>query len=194
MVDKVDRPEAPPAYQVRSPTETKKDKPKEERRQEDLPTFKKQDEAALYREKFQQDASILKTVKIPFEEIQAFLFKKAIPRHGAPMADAELVLKDGKKIANVGFLLRGWQDFMKIKNLKPGEMIPPEFWNYQGPQVEITIRSIATSGLWNLREIENEKEPPEAALPKKKIPPWQYAVLGAAVLAVLVAIVWVMMG
>lgn len=190
MVDKVDRPDAPPAYAVRAPTESKRDKPKEERRQEDLPTFKKRDEADLYREKFQQETGAIKTVKVPAAEIQAFLFKKAIPRQGSPMADAELVLKEGKKILNVGFLLKGWQEFMKIKNLKPGEVIPPEFWNYQGPQVEITIRSITTSGPWNLREIE-----PEAAVPhpeKKKIPPWQYAVLGAAALAVVSAMIWLM--
>ncbi|MBI4124778.1 MAG: hypothetical protein HY466_02465 [Deltaproteobacteria bacterium] len=192
MVHRIDdKPEVPPAYTVKAPTESKKDKPREERRQEDLPTFKKQDEAALYREKFQQDASILKTVKIPAADIQSFLFKKAIPRHGAPMVDTELVLKDGKKIANVGFLLKGWQDFMRIKNLKPGEPVPEEFWNYQGPQVEITIRSITTSGPWNLREIERGQGAAPADK-KKTISAWQYAAWGAAGLAVAAAAIWMM--
>lgn len=171
MVDRVDKPDAPPPYLVKSPTETKKDKPKEERRQEDLPTFQQGKEEALYREKFQGETGVLKTVKIALEEVDGFLFKRAIPRHGVPMVDTELVWKNGKKLSGVSFLLKNWQDFMQIKNIKAGEKIPPPFWNYGGTYLEITIRSTQTSGPWNLREITTEAktQPPPVAL----IPWWK---------------------
>lgn len=157
MVDKVDRPEAPPSYAVTRSTETKRDKPQEEKRQEDLPTFKQKEEA-LYREKFQETSAPPKTFKVPLEEVKSFLFVRAIPRHGTPMADADLVWKDGKKLQGVSFLLKNWQDFMKIKNLKAGEVIPPSFWNYGGSHLEITVRGTTISGPWNLREIQEEGE------------------------------------
>src|SRR3989338_1255915 len=157
MVYKVDRPEAPPPYAVSRTTETKRDKPQDERRQEDLPTFKKKEED-LYREKFQSEA-LSKNYRLPLNEIGQFIFVRATPRHGVPMADAELILKDGKKIVGVSFLVKNWQDFLRIKNLKTGQVIPPEFWNYGGTHIEITVRSVSTSGSWNLREMQKENKP-----------------------------------
>lgn len=170
MVDRVDKPDAPPAYLVKSPTEAKKDKPKEERRQEDLPTFQRGKEEALYREKFQGETSGLKTVKVALAELQGFLFKRATPRHGVPMVDADLIWKDGKQLAGVSFLLKNWQDFMRIKNLKAGEPIPAPFWNYGGSELEITIRTAQISGPWNLREMEAESVQPARIT---KLPWWK---------------------
>ncbi len=158
MVDKVDRPEAPPPYAVTHTTETKRDKPQDQKRQEDLPTFKKKEED-LYREKFQSEV-LSKNYRLPLNEIEQLLFIHATPRHGVPMADAELILKDGKKITGVSFLLKNWQDFMQIKNIKTGQAIPQEFWNYSGTDLEITVKSVSTSGSWNLREIQKEAPPP----------------------------------
>lgn len=169
MVDKVDRPDAPPPYMVRSPTETKKDKPKEERQQEDLPTFQRSKEEALYREKFQGETGTSKTAKVVLEEIDGLLFKRAIPRHGIPMADADLVWKSGQKLEGVSFLLKNWQDFMQLKNLKAGEKIPPPFWNFGGTHLEITIRSTHTSGPWSFKEIEAEAK---ATVQPVATPPW----------------------
>ena len=160
MVDKVDRPEAPSPYMVPKSTETKRDKPQEERRQEDLPTFQKKDED-LYKEKFQREGAPPKTFKVALNEVKEFLFIRAIPRHGVPMADADLVWKDGKKLPGVSFLIKNWQDFMRIKNLKHGEAIPPPFWNYVGAHLEITMRSVSTSGPWNLKEIESKSPLPQ---------------------------------
>lgn len=173
MVDRVDKPDAPPPYRVAQTTEAKKDKPQDERRQEDLPTFKqKEKEESLYREKFQSEA-MSKTFRIPLEEIGRLHFVRATPRHGVPMADAELVAKDGKKIPGVSFLLKNWQDFMRIKNIKTGEAIPEEFWNYGKTHLEITIRSVTTSGPWNLRDIEKQREEEPVPIPKGfKKPSW----------------------
>lgn len=171
MVDKIDRPDPPPAYVVREPTESKRDKPKEERRQEDLPTFQRK-EADPYHGKFQADAPS-KTFKVPFSEIGQFHFLRAVPRHGVPIVDANLIWKDGTKLPGVSFLLKNWQDFMKIKNLKSGEAIPISFWNYGGDPIEITVRSITTSGPWNMRNIEKQKTEAKSAPQKVTLPWWR---------------------
>ncbi len=185
MVEKIDRPEAPPAYAVREPTESKRDKPKEERRQEDLPTFQRQG-ADPYRGKFQSEAPS-KTFKVPLEEIGRLNFLRAVPRHGVPMADADLVWKDGTKIPGVSFLIKNWQDFMKLKNLKSGEPIPADFWNYGGNFLEITMRSTNVSGPWRLKEIENEASP--LPPPSAKQRDWKKVMWGVAVgVAILIVI------
>lgn len=155
MVDKVDKPNPPPAYSVTGATETKRDKPQEQRRQEDLATFQRQKNSS-FTEKFQGQTGYTKTVFVPLRQIKTLQYKRSTPRQGIPTADADLTLFDGTKIDNVSFLLRNWQDFMRIKHFKPGDPIPPEFWNFGGEKLEITIRSIHTSGPWNLKEIEQE--------------------------------------
>src|SRR3989344_1591023 len=115
MVDKIDKPEPPPPYAIAGTTETKRDKPREERKQEDLPTFQ-QKNPSLYQEKFASETSVSKTIRVPLAQIERLLLKRATPRHGAPTAEADLVWKDGRVTENVSFLIHNWQDFLKIKN------------------------------------------------------------------------------
>ena len=155
MVDKIDKPEAPPPYAITSTTETKRDKPQDQKGQEDLPTFQKES-PSLFKEKFQEGFGVLKTIRVPLAEIEKLLFRRATPRHGTPTAEADLVLKNGKIVERVSFLLQNWQDFLKIKNLKIGEMIPNTLWHYASTHLEVTIWQPPTSGPWNLREMQKQ--------------------------------------
>lgn len=154
MVDKIDRPEAPPAYAITGTTETKRDKPQDQKGQEDLPTFQKEN-PSLFKEKFQGGAGVGKTIHLPISEIRMFKFRRAVPRHGAPVVEADLVLKDGKMVEGISFLLQHLQDFLKIKNLRIGDPIPDIFWK-KGETMELTIRPPSSSGPWNLKEIQKE--------------------------------------
>lgn len=173
MVDKVDKPTPPPAYAVTGATGTKQDKPREERGQEDLPTFQRQ-KSSPFSEKFQGQGGYTKTVYVPLRQIQQLQYKRATPRQGIPTADADLSLRDGTKLENVSFLLHNWQDFMQIKNLKPGEIIPENFWQTGGDRLEVTVRSVNTSGPWNLKEIEEESQSPTGPDPDRaqKLKKW----------------------
>lgn len=173
MVDKIDKPEAPSPYAIGATKETKRDKPREEGGQEDLPTFKRED-SSLYREKFQKEPGTSKTVKVAVVHIEKLLFRRATPHHGVPTAEANLVWKDGRTTDGVNFRIQNWQDFLKIKNLKQGEIIPPPFWNYGGEELEITIVKLGTtSGSWNLRELQREDQKP-----KRRHKPFLNAVRG----------------
>lgn len=152
MVDKIDKPEAPSPYRVEATTQSKEDKQKEENRQEDLPTFKKQ-ESTLYREKFQSEMQPAQTFKVPLEHIKELVFRRALPRHGVPTVEADLIWSDGKKTEGISFLLKRWQDFMLLKNLKPGTAIPNQFWGTP-PDLEVTVRPLTPSGLWHLKTLE----------------------------------------
>lgn len=195
MVEKVDRPDAPPPYRVNAPGETKQDKPKEERRQEDQPTFKQQQDEALYREKFQGESAPAKTFKIPISDIGKLSFVRALPRQGVPIADANLIWKDGKKLEGVSFLIKNWQDFMRLKNLRAGEAIPEPFWNYQGEQLEVTLRGVRSSGPWNMRAI--EPKPAEVPRPASSTAaiwrqPWVWGCAAGGVLLLILLIFFLM--
>lgn len=171
MVDKIDKPDAPSPYAVGGTTETKRDKPRDQQNQEDLPTFKQQN-PNLYREKFQGELGTSKTVKVSLDQIDKILFRRATPYHGIPTAEANLVWKDGRTTEGVSFRIQNWQDFLKIKNLKQGEMIPPPFWNFGGKELEIIIVKMGTtSGSWNVREI--QKQEIQKQKPKTTIQNWR---------------------
>ncbi len=164
MVDKIDRPDAPSPYAVTGTTETKRDKPQDQRGQEDLPTFK-QTGPSLYKEKFQSESSVIKTVLVPLSDIDSLKFRRATPRQGAPTVEADLILKDGKTLEGISFLLKNWQDFLQIKNFKIGDKILPAFWNHGGKNLEITLRPVATSGPWHLKEIQSQAAKPVLTKP-----------------------------
>lgn len=190
MVDKIEKPDRPPAYSISGTTETKRDKPREEKGQEDLPTFKKE-EPSLYREKFQSEVGISKTVYVPLDQIQKLLFRRATPRHGAPTVEADLVWKDGRTTEGISFLLHNWQDFLKIKNLKVGDIIPAEFWHSTSPNLEVTIRQMSPSGSWNLRHIQNQSSNLPAAPEDVATPWWQNkrVVIGISAGTLLIAMI-----
>lgn len=195
MVDKIDKPDIPPLYTVKSPGETKGDKQHEERGQEDLPTFQKE-QKSLYQEKFQGGLGPSQTFKVPLEKIQKMIFKRALPFHGTPTAEADLFWVDGRVSEQVSFLLRNWQDFLRLKNFRVGEMIPPTYWNYTGTELEITIRQkTQTSGSWNIQGSAPSKAPIPTPQPKSAGFKWnarKLAIAGAALLIGLSVLVYIL--
>lgn len=192
MVDRIDKPERATSYEVKGPTESKKDKPHEEHRQEDLPTFK-QKERSIYEEKFQPGLSPLKTIRLPLERVRKMIFHRAIPYHGNPMAEADLVWNDGRTTEGVTFLLRNWQDFLRIKNLKAGDAIDPAYFSSPTGHLEITIwQKTTASGSWELKEPPREKSAPVVKEWWQKNPMMiGLAVAGGLLLLTLLA-VWMM--
>lgn len=154
MVDRIDKPAKPDPYRVEQTTETKQDKPKSGQNPQENSEFQQQRQK-LFDKKFTQEPSRAKTFRIPISKIDRLTFKKAVPYHGAATCEVTLHWKDGRVTENAGFLLKNWQDFLRLKNLKSGETVDPPFWKTEKPYLEITVRQQGpTSGSLNLREIQ----------------------------------------
>lgn len=154
MVDRIDKPVKPDMYRVEQSTETKRDKQKSNQNSQENSEFQQQ-RRELFDKKFAADAIRAKTFRIPISKIDRLTFKKAIPYHGSATCEANLHWKDGRITENAGFLLKNWQDFLRLKNLKSGETVEPSFWKTEKPYLEITVRQQGpTSGSLNLREIQ----------------------------------------
>lgn len=177
MVDRVDKPDAPNPYAVPSATETKKDKPKEERRQEDLPTYQqKEDEEkrALYEEKFSSSATVLKTLRVSLNRVDRLLFRRALSYRGSPTIEADLVWKDGRTTEKILFLLKSWQEFFKIQKLKSGDEIPSPFWKQHPTYLEIAVRQRGhASGPWKMPQQPPSKETAQTSSTQRAETGWQ---------------------
>ena len=153
MVDRVDKPDAPNPYRIQSTTETKKDKPHEERAPGQEAKYQQEKRNQEWG-KFQADPDLRKTVRVPLGDILQLKFRRASSRQASPTVNADLVWKDGRTTENVSFLLHNLEDFLKIKNMKPGDPIPPSFWT-RGKELEVTIpQGRSGSGPWTMPPME----------------------------------------
>ena len=157
MVDKIDKPEAPSPYAITAATEPKKDRQHEERKPaEEIARYQKGSEAKAFGRLMGEIAGV-KTLRVPLEEIQQLLFRRAIPRQGNPVVEAKLIWKNNQVTEIVIFLLSHREDFLKIRSLRPGDSIPEIFWR-QGPHLEIGIpQSTSASGSWSYQQLEKEE-------------------------------------
>lgn len=154
MVDRIDKPLKPDSYRIEQTTEPKRDKPQGDRNQHENSEFQ-QKQGETYEKKFASKSSRSKTFRIPTDKISHLIFRKAIPYHGAATCEVILHWKDGRVTENASFLLKNWQDFLRLKNLKLGEKVAESFWKLEKKFLEITVRQQgATSGATNLREIQ----------------------------------------
>lgn len=141
-------------YRVEQATETKRDKSKSGQNPQENSEFQQQ-RRDLFDKNFAVGSIRAKTFRIPIAKIDRLIFKRAIPYHGAANCEVNLRWKDGRVTENAGFLLKNWQDFLRLKNLKPGETVESSFWKTEKPYLEITVRQQGpTSGSLNLREIQ----------------------------------------
>ena len=162
MVDKIDRPDPPPSYAVTASAETKKDRPHEERHpEEEIARYQKEVSSKGW-EKFQAETTAIKTLLVPTRDIRQVLFHRALSRQGSLGIEARLILQDGHVFDRVIFLLPHREDFLKIRLLKSGDVLPEIFGRF-GTTREVGIpQSINPRGSWRMRQI----EPQQAAKPQ----------------------------
>ena len=154
MVDRIDKPQKPDMYRVKQTTETKRDKPNSDQQQQEGSEFQRQ-EKKTYEKAFQTRSIRSKTFRVSVDKIGKLIFRKAIPYHGSATCEADLHWKDGRVTENIAFLLKNWQDFLRMKNLKTGTELAEVFWKTEKKILEITIRQKgATSGSLNIKEMQ----------------------------------------
>jgi len=169
MVERVSKPEAPPAYHILPAKEAKDDKSRKEQHEEGEEHYQKGEGKANW-EKFRGRAMTIKPVRVPRDRIDRILFKNSILRSGVAILEGSVVWKDGRTTESALFLMAGTEDFMKLKRFRKGQVVPESFWA-KGPEIEMGIVQVESpSGSWSIREIEREakEEKPHG----RKIPSW----------------------
>ena len=165
MVEKIDKPDDPSPYTVTAPTETKKDKPREERNpHEEIAKYQKRSSGKEW-DKFTGEMSSVRTLQIPVEEIKQLLLRRLLTRQGNPAIEAKLIWQNGSVTDAVNFLLKKREDFLKIKSLPIDAPIPEYFWKSER-YLEVSIpQRPSTSGSWSYREMEKSDSQSKKTLP-----------------------------
>jgi hypothetical protein len=169
MVERVSKPEAPPAYYILPAKEAKDDKSRREQHEEGEEHYQKSAGKGNW-EKFRGRAMTIKPVRVPRDRIDRILFKNVILRSGVAILEAAVVWKDGRTTESALFLMAGTEDFMKLKKFRKGQVVPESFW-VKGPEIEMGIvQAESPSGSWSIRELEREAKEPEPG--RRKMSSW----------------------
>lgn len=169
MVERINKPEAPSPHRVQAAKETKEDQSRREQERESEEKYQKSKSSGNW-QKFRGRAMTIKPVRVPRERINRVLFRNTILRSGVCILEATVVWKDGRKTEPALFLLSRPEDFMRLKGLKRGQIVPERFWA-KGEEIEIgVVQAESPSGSWGIQEVEEEHK--EKAMPVKKRPSW----------------------
>lgn len=166
MVDRVNKPEAPPPYRILPTKEAKDDKSRREDQEEKEEKYQKSKGKGEWA-KFSGRAMTIRPAKVQRDRIDKVLFRNALLKGGICILDSVIVWKDGRRTEPALFLLPRREDFMRIRTFARGQVVPEKFWA-TGPEIEIGIVQMeSSSGSWSIQEVEKEEKKAEAAAAKK---------------------------
>lgn len=157
MVERINRPEAPPPHRVQAAKETKDDDSRKEQERESEEKYQKMKPSGEW-QKFRGRAMTIKPVRVPRDRIDRVLFRNIILRGGVCILEATVVWKDGRKTEPALFLLSRPEDFMRLKGMARGEKVPENYWA-RGPEIEMgVVQAESPSGSWGIQEVEEERK------------------------------------
>jgi len=155
MVEKVSKPEAPPAYHILPAKEARDDQSRRQEQEEGEEAYQKTPAKGDW-DKYRSRTMSIKPVRVPRSRIDRILFKNTVLRAGVAILEAAVVWKDGRTTESALFLMSGTEDYMRLKVLKRGQVVPESFWA-RGAEIEIGIvQGESPSGSWGTKELERE--------------------------------------
>ncbi|MFA4875319.1 MAG: hypothetical protein WC956_07885 [bacterium] len=168
MIEKIDRPEAPPSYRIGQAKETKEDQHQQQNPREDMEQEYKRRLEGKEWSKFGQRARTIKPLRVARERVLRCLFKAANLHSGIGLLQVDVHWKDGRVTRDALMLITRLEDFIKLKKLQPGHEVPDELWA-KGPIVEMGIVQMhAEAASFPGREFEgSEAQTPRA--PKQSL-------------------------
>lgn len=164
MVEKVDKPQAPPAYQILPTKEAKDDQSRKQEQEEGEEHYQKSDVGADWG-KYRGRAMTIKPVRVARDRIDRVLFRNTVLKSGMGILEASVVWKDGRTTEPVLFLLPRPEDYMKLRLMKRGQTVPDNFWA-KGDQIDMGIVQMEPqSGSWSTKDLSHEAKARKAVAP-----------------------------
>ncbi|MBI4126350.1 MAG: hypothetical protein HY465_02535 [Deltaproteobacteria bacterium] len=139
MVERIDRPEAPPPYQITRTKESKESlhqgsNPREEAEEK----FRKELENNKEWGKFHRREVTVRPMRVKRDAIERVLFRAAVLRSGTAILVGDIVWKNGQTTEGALFLLARVEDYFRLKSLRPKSDVPESFWAL-GNDIDIGI-------------------------------------------------------
>lgn len=138
MIDKIDRPDTPPSYQITRPKDAKEDqhRPPSQREEQERKYQKELTEKA--QEKFGSRTVTVKSIRVSRESIIKCLFRAVTLSKGVGILQIDVLWKDGRSTKGALVAVGDMRQFIELKKFAAGQEVPEEFW-MRGNAVELGI-------------------------------------------------------
>lgn len=144
MVEKIDKPEVPPAYYIQSTTETKDDRGGSGGQQQAGDEYSGSHAQPGWQKIYAQSSN-RRYMKIRREDIQHAWFRTTVMQRGVSLVEADIEIKDGKILKGAHIILPTRESFWTLKRFQPGQSIPLNMI-VNSPILEISLPSQPFSG------------------------------------------------
>ena len=144
MVDKIDRPEAPPAYFITRAKDAKESQHEQKGQRDEEGERRQKEQAEKDWSKFDRKTTVIKPLQTKREKIARCLFRTVVLHGGVATLQVDVMWKDGHKTDGALVLLARLDDYLKLKRFAKGQEVPEEFWSRQG-RVDLGIIQVISS-------------------------------------------------
>jgi hypothetical protein len=136
-VEKVDKPEPPPAYYVESAAATKDDRGRKQNQGDQSDEYSGSHAAPGW-QKIYASSSNRRYFKLKREDIVRAWFRGTAMQRGISLAELDMQTKDGKILKGAHVILPTREDFWTLKSFQPGQEVPLNIF-VKEPFVEISL-------------------------------------------------------
>jgi hypothetical protein len=170
MIEKIDRPEAPPPYRIGQAKQTAEDRHQQHNPREDAEREQRRQIEGKEWSKFGRRTTTIKPLRVAREKIARCSYRASNLHSGIATMQVDIAWADGRVTRGALMLITKLEDFMNVRKLTPGQEVPESIWA-KGTTVEMGIpQTVAEPGAPPGREIGRDWGPPAAAaVPKVPI-------------------------
>jgi len=157
MIDKIDRPEAPPAYYITRPKDAKESQHEQQERKDEEGERRRKEASEKEWSKFDRRTTVIRPHSARREQIRRCLFRGVFLHSGVGTLQLDVIWRDGHKTAGALVLLARLEDYLRLKKFSPGQEVPDTFWSHGG-KVEMGLIQVISSGVPSRQGARTEAE------------------------------------
>lgn len=148
MVEKIDRPEAKPIYEIREPKGTHEDQHQSPNQREEAERqYKKQLEGDQKEwSKFGQRSMVIKPFKVPTDRVNRIVLRGINLHKGVGIIQTDITWKDGRDTKGALMRLARMEDYFRLRKLSAGDEVPRDLWEKTTHLEFGILQSIGASG------------------------------------------------
>lgn len=138
MVDKIDRPEAPPPYFITRAKDAKESQHQAPNQREEQERRRQKELTEKEWGKFDKRTMTIRPIRVTRSEVIRCLFRQVSLHSGVGTLQVDVFWKDGRTTRGALVLLSKLEDFVQLKKFSLGQEVPESFWA-KGQEVEFGI-------------------------------------------------------
>lgn len=145
MVDRIDKPDAPPPYFISRPKDAKESQHQQSQQREEQEKRRQKELLEQGWGKFDRRTRVVRAVRAARAEISRCLFRTVFLHSGVGTLQIDVLWKDGRRTDGALVLLGKLEDYLKLRRFAPGQEVPDSYWS-RGATVELGVIEVISPG------------------------------------------------